>query len=362
MTDPLRVGIVGAGYIAGVHSAAYRTATGTFAGKVPPIELIRVADADSERAAALASSWGWQTSVGDWSAVTRADDVDVVDICTPNDLHAEIAIDALRHGKHVVCEKPLAPEPATAREMAAAAGAAPGLAQICFYYRTWPATAWARELIDSGAIGRPLHLRGWMLQDYAADPKRGLGWRALTTRGGAGALDDLGSHILDIARFLMGEVTAVRASCRSMVERDGPPLIDAASVILDFASEASGVIEASWALPGHSCDLGFDVVGEDGAIRFDWERANELRVKRDRELGFERVLLGPRQTGAEDFIQLPGQQMGYRDAFTLGIGALLQAAAKGEATVSPSFEDGLKAAELTHAIQCSSAERVCVEL
>ena len=126
-------------------------------------------------------------------------------------------------------------------------------------------------------------------------------------------------------------------------------------MLVDFRSGASGVLEASWAMPGHSCDLGFDLVGDAGAIRFEWERANELHVKRAGQATFERVLLGPAQRGAGHIIQLPGQQMGYRDAFTLGIGKLLQAIARGEDRVSPSFEDGLRAAELTDAVQRASA-------
>jgi predicted dehydrogenase len=261
----------------------------------------------------------------------------------------------------VVCEKPLAADAATARRMAQVARDSGRLAQVCFYYRTWPAIAWARELIEEGAIGRPVHFRGWMLQDYAADPATPLGWRA-AAGSGAGALDDLGSHILDVARFLVGDVAAVQAHCRSIVDRKGPALLDAASVLLEFRSGASGVLEASWAMKGHSCDLGFDLVGDEGAIRFSWERANELHVRRAEGLGFERVLVGSGQPGAGSFIHVPGQQMGYRDAFTLGLGRLLTAITNEQSAVSPSFDDGAMAAELVAAIRRASTDRARIEL
>jgi levoglucosan dehydrogenase len=359
MTKSLKIGVVGAGYIAGVHSAAYVTARGTFPD-LPPVELRRVVDVDIERAATLASSWGWSEQASDWRAITRADDVDIVDICTPNDLHVEIALDALDHGKHVICEKPLAADADAARTMAEVARGSDRLAQVCFYYRTWPAIAWAGQLVREGTIGKPLHLRAWMLQDYAAAAHRGLGWRATSHSGGAGALDDLGSHILDIARHLVGEISAVQAMCHTTVDRGPIALIDAASILAEFSSGATGVIEASWAMRGHSCDLGFDLVGDEGAIRFSWEHANELHVQRASRDGFERALLGPAQPGGEAFVGVPGQQMGYRDAFTLGIAAMLTAIATGAREVRPSFDDGAAVAAVVAAAKRSSDDRARV--
>ena len=164
-TDEVRVGIVGSGQIAGAHSAAYRTVAGTYPEAPRAVALTAVADVDRERAGALAQAWGWSRAEVDWRAITRADDVDLVDICVPNALHAEIAIDALAHGKHVVCEKPLASDWSSAREMVHAADAADRVAQVCFYYRVWPAVPWAAELVSSGRFGRPRQFRGWMLQD-----------------------------------------------------------------------------------------------------------------------------------------------------------------------------------------------------
>jgi predicted dehydrogenase len=352
--SPVRIGLIGAGYIAGVHSAAYRVAAGTFPADVPPIDLVRVVDSDAHRAAGLAAAWGWTDAADEIEAVTRAEDIDVVDICAPNHVHALVAIEALRHGKHVVCEKPLASDLAQARDMAAAARGAGRVAQVCFYYRTWPAIAHARRLIDDGAIGHVVRFRGRMLQDYAADPGFTLGWRA-TPEGGAGALDDLGSHILDVARFLVGDMRVLDGATQSTVNRRGPAVVDAASAHVAFASGAFGVIEASWAARGHGCDLGFEVEGEEGTIRFGWERANELHVRSCGSADLERLLVGPGMPGAGAFLGVPGQQMGYRDAFTLGIGRLLEAVAAGERSCAPTFDDGLRVAELVAAIRASAA-------
>ncbi len=358
----IRVGVVGAGYIAKVHSAAYRAVSGTYE-ELPPIALVAVADADPTRADALRAAWDWQRAGQDWRAVTRADDVDVVDVSVPNALHAEIAIDALRHGKHVICEKPLAHDLAAAREMCAAADTSDRVAQVCFYYRLWPAIAWARQLVDEGAIGRVQHFRGWMLQDYAADAAQDLGWRVRRADAGAGALGDLGSHVLDVARHLCGELTDVCAVTRETVARAGGPLEidDLVSMLVGFEGGASGVVEAGWAARGHKCDLGFDLVGDAGAIRFSWERSNEIEVLTgdvgDPTNGFRRVLVGGGQPEVGRFVAVPGQGLGYRDAFTIGIGQAMRAIAAGEAVASPTFADGLRVAEVVAAAQQSAASR-----
>lgn len=359
----LRIGIVGAGYIAGLHSAAYLTVPGTYAEAPRLLQLVAVADSDRQRAIAASSQWGWGRAQTEWQAITRAEDIDLVDICVPNALHAEIAVDALAHGKHVICEKPLAHDLASAEAMHAAASTSDRLAQVCFYYRLWPAISWAHQLVTEGHIGAINHFRGWMLQDYAATPGHSLGWRANRGTAGAGALGDLGSHIIDIARYLCGEIAAVNAITRSLLERpsDQAPIDDAAAMLVEFASGATGVIEAGWAMRGHKADLGFDLLGSSGSIRFTWERSNEIDVLVDADAepgrASQRVLIGPEQADAARFAGVPGQGLGYRDAFTIGIGHLVSAIAQGRPNVSPSFEDGLRAAEVVAAASAAADSR-----
>lgn len=250
--------------------------------------------------------------------------------------------------------------------MAAAANASPCLAQVCFFYRTWPAIVWAKQIIAEGRIGPLVHFRGWVLQDYGSEPVAELGWRLDRAQAGAGALGDLGSHIFDVARFLVGDVVRVNALTRSTVDRgiraDRPD--DLAAMLVEFSDGTSGVLEASWALKGHKADLGFDVAGRDGAIRFSWERANEIDVftRDSRSGGFERVLIGPEQPSVGNIVAVAGQGLGYRDAFTIGLGRLVAATTRGDRVVEPDFEDGLRACAFVEAALASAQARTWVEL
>jgi predicted dehydrogenase len=359
MTSDVRVGLIGAGYIAGVHSAAYRAVKGTFPTMSADVALAAVADVDRDRARSVADAWGWAESTDDWRRVTRADDLDLVDICVPNALHAEIAIDALEHGKHVVCEKPLAADAHSAEQMVAAAAGSDLVSDVCFYYRLWPAVQHAHNLIAAARIGEIVHARGWMLQDYGRRQGASMGWRGDAAQAGAGALGDLGSHIFDVLRFLVGDVRRVCSMARSTIERPstGPPVDDMVAALLDFDRGASGVLEASWAMAGHRCDLGFDVVGSTGAIRFSWERSNELEVLTDDGAGrgFERVLVGPDMPGVGEMIAVAGQGLGYRDAFTIGLGSAIEGATGQRGQPGPTFEDGLAACRFVEAVQASAA-------
>ena len=366
--DTVRIGLVGSGYIAGAHSAAYRTVSGTYADAPRDVQLVAAADLDPQRSARLAASWGWQRSHTDWHEITRADDIDVVDICVPNVWHAAVARDALAHGKHVICEKPIADTWQSALDMTIAAAEAQRVGQVCFYYRVWPAISWARSMIESGELGAITYFRGWIFQDHAAPRNRELGWRVRLAESGAGALGDLGSHIIDLSRYLCGELSAVSATLRETVDRDPPTpgVDDVVSMLVDFESGAGGVIEASWALPGHKCDLGFDLVCEQGALRFSWERSNVLSVLTgdvaDQLNGHRSVLIGDGQPDVDRFVSVPGQGMGYRDTFTIGISRALTAIARGETTAAPTFEDGLAVALVTDAVKQSATSRAWVDV
>jgi predicted dehydrogenase len=201
-----------------------------------------------------------------------------------------------------------------------------------------------------------------MLQDYASDPSQDMGWRARAAEAGAGATGDIGSHVLDIARAFCGDLDQVAAAARSTVDRadsDALAIDDLASALVKFRSGASGVIEAGWAMRGHRCDLGFDLVGSDGAIRFSWERSNEIEILEggaDPAGGFRRVLVGGGQPEVERFIAVPGQGLGYRDAFTVGLGRALVAAAAGGGDPGPTFADGLATNRAVAAILASARD------
>jgi predicted dehydrogenase len=362
--ETVRVGLIGGGYMAKTHTLGYRNAGLIYGADLPRVELVALAEVTDELAAAAANRWGWGRSTSDWRSVVEAEDVDLVDVVTPNAFHAEIAIAAAEAGKHVICEKPLASNLDEAYAMLAAADAAGVITQTGFYYRLWPAVREARRLIDAGTLGAVRHVRGRFFQDYAAHADLPFSWRFDAAAAGAGALGDIGSHILDLVRHLAGEVDAIVAHGRTLVPQrpaatGSDQLVDVDvdvddlySMLLSFASGATGSVEASWAATGHKCDLGFEVIGDAGSLQFTWERSNELRLYLDaddrREQGFRTVMLGGMHEGVGPFWFAPGQGIGYGDAFTMGMGELL-AAIRDERAAQPNFLDGLRAAEIVAA-------------
>ena len=207
MTDPrprLGVGMVGHAFMGNAHSHAWRTAPRFFDLPLDPVMQV-VCGRDAARTAEAARRLGWAESDTDWHRVVERADIDLVDICTPGDTHAEIAIAALAAGKHVLCEKPLANSVAEAEEMTAAAerAASGGVrAMVGFTYRRVPAIALARRLVERGRIGEVRHVRAQYLQDWIVDPEAPLSWRLDRARAGSGALGDIGAHIIDLTQHI----------------------------------------------------------------------------------------------------------------------------------------------------------------
>ena len=371
----LRVGLVGAGYMAKAHSLALRAVTGFDWPQAPTFELVRVADLVPKAAEDVARRWRWAEPATDWRAITRAADIDVVDIITPNDTHAEIAIDALAHGKDVLCEKPMANDVAAGCAMLDALKASGRQAVVNFVYRVWPAIEQAKRLIDQGAIGEIRLFDGHFFQDYALDPAMPYQWRHNRKVAGGGAFGDIGAHIGDIARYLVGDIRRVAARSRRFNARrpksagstDLVPVDvdDATMTLVEFASGAMGTIHASWAATGHKTDLGFTVIGARGAIRFAWERSNELQFFDQADAvdrgGFRTIILSGHHPGAEHFWFAPGQGMGYGEAFVLVVRRLARAILNGE-PAAPSFEDGLRCLEFVQAANRAAESDGWVEL
>jgi predicted dehydrogenase len=361
--------------MAKAHSLALRAITGFDWPAAPRFELRRVVDLDGRAAEAAAARWGWQAHGTDWRAVTQADDIDVVDIITPNDTHAAIAIDALKHGKHVLCEKPMSNALESGRAMYDAAQASGRQGVVNFVYRVWPAIEQAKRLIAEGALGEVRLFDGHFFQDYALDPAMPFQWRHRRAVSGGGAFGDIGAHIADIARYLVGDVSRVAARARRFNQRRpvapgssesvAVDVDDATMTVVEFASGALGTIHASWAATGHKTDLGFTVIGSRGALRFTWERSNELHFfDQDDPVdrgGFRNIVLSGHHPGAEHFWFAPGQGMGYGEAFVLVVRRLARAILNGE-PASPSFEDGLRCLEFVQAANQASESDGWVEL
>lgn len=388
--EAVRIGIVGSGYMNRAHTMAYNNAPSLYPS-LPAVRKVRLADVTQELADAGARRWGYGEGVVDWRRITQADDVDLVDVVTPNDVHAEIAIDAARHGKHVLCEKPLAHTADAAREMYEAVTAAGVVHRVGFVYRSWPAVMLAKRLIDEGRIGRVMRFQAHFLQDYALDASLPLVWRLQRERSGGGSIGDVGSHLIDLARYLVGDVERVFARCKTFIPQRPPvaggpgeaafrsdatapvdpatlldvDVDDAADVLCEFAGGAIGVIQTNWVASGHKIDLAFEVCGDRGSLRFSWQHGNELQVyfadDADDVQGYRTVVSGPQHPGGAEFWPTVGQGFGYSDAFLIACGELLGSVATGRSQ-SPDFLDGLRACEIVEAALRSDEEQRWVDV
>lgn len=296
---PLRVGMVGYAFMGAAHSQGWRTAGRVFDLPLNPV-LAAVCGRDADAVREAADRHGWASTETDWRTLVERDDIDLVDICTPGDSHAEIALAALAAGKHVLCEKPLANTVEEAEAMTRAAeeaGARGRLAMVGFNYRRVPATALARRMVAEGRIGRLRHLRVTYLQDWLVDPKAPLTWRLRKELAGSGALGDLGAHIVDLAQYLSGErIAGVSALTETFVrERPLPDgaarglsagsadgvtgevtVDDAAVFTARLTSGALASFEATRYATGRKNALRIELNGERGSLAFDLERLNEL--------------------------------------------------------------------------------------
>lgn len=388
MTPPraqrtLGVGMVGYAFMGAVHSQAWRSAPRFF--DLPArLRMSVLAGRDETRLKAAADRYGWESTETDWACLIDRNDVDIVDICTPGDTHAEIAIAALEAGKHVLCEKPLANSVTEAEAMAAAASraAARGVRAMCgFTYRRVPAARLMADLVASGAIGSLRHVRASYLQDWLVDPAAPMSWRLEKHRAGSGALGDIGAHAIDLAQYVTSDaITGVTALSSTFVTRRPVPAdegflgvnaaaageygevtVDDATVFLArTASGALATFEASRFATGHKNGLRLELNGSAGSIIFDLERMNELLVydARQPNPGFRTVLV---TEPSHPYIAAwwpPGHTLGYEHAFTHQVRDFTEGIVNGK-DVFPTFDDALAVQRVLAAVEQSAAEGAC---
>lgn len=376
------VAVIGHSFMGAVHSHAWRSVdhVGTPRWRTKRLAL---AGRDLGRAQAAAEQFGWDEGVADWREVIARDDVQVVDILTPGDSHAEIAIAALQAGKHVICEKPLAKTVAEAQAMteAAQAAAAHGVrSMVAFNYRQVPAIGLAKQLVDSGRLGEVRQVRAVYLQDWIVDPSFPLTWRLQKDRSGAGALGDIGSHIIDAAQFITGQrLTGVSGTVETFVKQRpleaartgsntglgaeastefGEVTVDDAAVF--FGRGDGGALmtfEATRMALGRKNGMRIEVNGSKGSIAFDFESMNELHffdgTLPDAENGFRRILAtDPAHPGVSNWWPA-GHGLGYDHPFVHELQEFLGAIVDGR-DPSPSFADGLQVQQVLDAVQRSA--------
>jgi predicted dehydrogenase len=367
--QPIGIGLIGSGFMGRSHAIAFRNVAGIFSdiGATPVLELL--ADIDAPTAARAAQALGFARSAGDWHALIADPAVQLVDITTPNVLHKPMALAAIAAGKHVYCEKPLAPTAADALEMAEAAERAGVQTFVGFNYLKNPLLAFAHEVIESGEIGEVVSFRGLHAEDYMADPAQPWTWR-LDPAGGHGAIADIGSHILSIARYLCGDIVEVSGQIATIIperrvaagatEMRKVLVDDQARALLRFASGATGSVEASWVASGRKMTIAFEVTGTKGTIAFDQERMNEIQLyvagqRRGRE-GFKTILSGPAHPHYAPFCPAPGHHLGFNDLKTIEVRAILASIAGGPAFL-PDFREAARIQATVDAIVLSARER-----
>ncbi|SDE78924.1 Gfo/Idh/MocA family protein [Limimaricola pyoseonensis] len=361
------LGLIGTGFMGKAHALAYRNARAVF-GDLPETRLARLCDMPDERAQAMADQLGFASATGDWRALVADPAVDIVSITTPNGLHREMALAAIAAGKHVHCEKPLALRLEDAREMEAAAREAGVRTMVGYNYIHNPAIAHARKLVAEGAIGRPVHFRGWVDEDYQADPDLPWSWRATRAEAGLGTLGDLGCHLVSMSQILMGPIESLIADTqiihadRPLPDGSGRAAVeneDAASAIIRYGSGAQGTLCSSRSAWGRKNRLDWELHGTKGMIAFGQERLNELQLYTNEgpagRQGFRTILTGPEHPPYGAFCPAPGHQLGFGDLKTIEAAAFLRAIASG-APVFPDFTDALAIEAVIHAIDVSARE------
>jgi predicted dehydrogenase len=382
----LRVAMIGHAFMGNAHSQAWRTAPHFFALPVHP-EMAVVVGRDAARAAEAAARLGWAESATDWREIVARDDIDVIDICTPGDTHAEIAIAALEAGKHVLCEKPLANSVAEAEAMTAAAerAAADGVrSMVGFTYRRVPAIALARQLVQEGRIGQVRHVRAQYLQDWIADPEAPLSWRLDKEKAGSGALGDIGAHIVDLTQHITGEqITEVSGQLETFVKERpvatehaglsgsagterGPVTVDDAAVfIARLTGGGLGVFEATRFATGRKNAIRIEINGSAGSLAFDFEDMNVLELFDASEpaetAGFRRILVTEQEHPYVAAWWPAGHGLGYEHGFTHQVVDLVRAIADGSQP-TPSFADGLQVQRVLAAVETSSDTRSWQEI
>lgn len=361
------VGLIGSGFMGRTHAFAFNAVNRVFSlPVVADFEIL--ADVDADAAMRAAATLGFRRATGSWRELVTDPAVDVVAITTPNTLHAEMALAAIAAGKHVYCEKPLAPTVAEARAMTLAAERAGVVTAVGFNYLKNPMLKLARDIIARGDIGEIRTFQGIHSEDFMADASQPWTWR-LDPAGGGGALADIGSHIIATARYLVGPIervlgdtaTAIKTRPVALGAKDHRPVEvdDVARAHVRFANGATGSIEANWIATGRKMRHDFEVSGSKGAIAFSQERFNELQLyvgddPADRR-GFRTIFAGPMHEPYGAFCVAPGHQLGFNDLKTIEVRDLLLAIA-GEPRGHADFAEGLAVLETVAAIYRSARE------
>ncbi len=371
----LRVGVLGMGFMGGTHTAAWMRGKSVFNWPID-IELAALFDMSQDSCALNGPRFGFERTTQNWEEVCGADDIDVVSICTPNFAHKDMALRAAQTGKHIWCEKPMATNFADARVMADAAQAAGVKTMLGYNYMKSPALLAIKQAIEDGLIGDIVHFNGIYQEDFMCDISAAHSWRLTKKGGGKGALGDMGSHQVSMAIWLCGPLRDVVARLQTVhtqrpdaqtgemrpVETD-----DQYSALGTFQSGALFTLHTSWLGQGHKMNLGFEVTGTKGAIKFDQARMGEFQLFEQtgnadmRTNGFKQVFVGPWHSPFGNFCPAPGHHVGFNEMKVIEAGDFVRAILE-DGDCYPNFQHGLEFEAALQAIQDSSQARAWVDL
>lgn len=377
MSRTINIGLVGYGFMGRAHSTAYRQVWPFFRPRLKPI-MKAICGRNEAAVRQVADSLGWETHETSWEQLVNREDIDLIDICTPGDSHRDIAVAAAQAGKHIFCEKPLANSLGEAQEMLAAVEVAGVKHMVNFNYRRVPAVQLAKQLINKGAIGEIRHWRAVYLQDWIVDPEFPLVWRLRREKAGSGALGDIGSHIVDLARFLVGEITDVVGMTATFIkerplptEMVGPTagaatqrgkvtVDDGVAFLARFDNGVIGTFEATRLATGRKNYERFEINGSRGSLVFNFERMNELQFySLDDEphcRGFRTILVTERVHPYVNAWWPPGHGLGYEHTFTHAVADLLNAIAE-DRMPQPDFAEGVRVQAVLEAVEGSWAQK-----
>ncbi len=369
----LRIGLIGTGFMGRTHSNGYNRVPNFFPNLAYTPVLKTVCSRNAEKVQAFADQWGYESIETDWKAVIARDDIDAVDICTPNDTHAEIAIAAAQAGKMILCEKPIARNMEEGQRMVDAAEKAGVNTTVWYNYRRIPAVTLAKQIIDSGKLGRIFHYRANFLQDWTINadvPQGGAGtWRMDVEAAGSGVTGDLLAHCIDTAMWLNGAITDVSAVTETFVKermhaltgKVQPVGIDDACIFhCHFANGSLGLFESTRYARGHKALYTFEINGENASIRWDLHDLNRLEYY---DYSDEGIVRGWRSIHVTDGDQpymdkwwVPGLGIGYEHSFIHQVADFLKSLETGE-PCSPTFQDALETQKVCEAVIDSANSR-----
>jgi len=367
----LGIGLLGTRFMGKAHSHAYKSIT-TFMGLEVKPRLVAIYGRDPENTRYVASAYGYEKYYLDWRKLIKDPDVEVVDNSLPNFLHKDPCVEALESGKSVICEKPLARSLDEALEMLRAARKSGMVHGIIFNKRWFPAVQLAKKFIDEGLLGKILHFRFAYHQDWGADKELPLTWRFKKKTAGYGVLGDQGSHVIDMVRFLIGDVESVIATCSVDVKKrkaetgdyEKVDVEDSVAVLMKLKNGAFGVMEASRYSLGRKNYFVFEIYGEEGSIYFDMERLNELWLfKHNNRIyeGFTRIFVTEKVHPFYEKFWPAGHTIGWVESFILQLYHFLLAVKKGE-EFKPNFYDGAVVNAIMDAVYESMKEKKWVKV